>query len=188
MSIQTADPRDPRPLIGEPLALDLLNTRWTGTPVNDLLTGTDGLAVWLSSAGLAARAPATEAALAAVLEAREAVGAVVRALEEGGVPGADERAALNALLGHGRLRRELGPAGRTDHVEPDDPRWLAPWLVADDLLGLLEQGAHRIKRCAGHGCILHFFDTSQNGRRRWCSMAGCGNRAKAARHYAKAKA
>ncbi|WP_244166242.1 CGNR zinc finger domain-containing protein [Micromonospora saelicesensis] len=27
-----------------------------------------------------------------------------------------------------------------------------------------------------------FYDTSRNGTRRWCSMDGCGARAKAARH------
>jgi predicted RNA-binding Zn ribbon-like protein len=31
--------------------------------------------------------------------------------------------------------------------------------------------------------VLYFFDPT--GRRRWCSMAGCGNRAKAKRHYAR---
>jgi predicted RNA-binding Zn ribbon-like protein len=33
-----------------------------------------------------------------------------------------------------------------------------------------------------------FFDSSPTGRRRWCDMATCGNRAKAARHRARAKA
>ena len=43
---------DPRPLTGEPLALDLLNTRWNREGVTqDLLTGTDGLAVWLAGNG-----------------------------------------------------------------------------------------------------------------------------------------
>jgi predicted RNA-binding Zn ribbon-like protein len=33
-----------------------------------------------------------------------------------------------------------------------------------------------------------FYDTSRTGRRRWCDMATCGNRAKAARHRARSKA
>jgi hypothetical protein len=33
-----------------------------------------------------------------------------------------------------------------------------------------------------------FFDQSRSGRRIWCDMASCGNRAKAARHRARAKA
>jgi predicted RNA-binding Zn ribbon-like protein len=32
-----------------------------------------------------------------------------------------------------------------------------------------------------------FFDNTKNGRRRWCDMATCGNRAKAARHREKLK-
>ncbi|MFI6847179.1 CGNR zinc finger domain-containing protein [Kitasatospora sp. NPDC050467] len=188
MTDRKADPRDPRPLIGEPLSLDLLNTRWTGTPVNDLLAGPEGLGIWLASAGLAARCPAGDAGLAALREAREALAAVVRDLDEHGAPGAEAVAGLNEVLRHGRLRRELGPQGPAESAEVDRPEWLAAWLAADDLLGLLGQGAHRIKKCAHEACILHFFDTSQNGRRRWCSMAVCGNRAKAARHYEKVKA
>jgi predicted RNA-binding Zn ribbon-like protein len=45
----------------------------------------------------------------------------------------------------------------------------------------------RIRVCAHEACVLHFFDTSRNGTRRWCSMAACGNRAKAFRHYARTK-
>jgi predicted RNA-binding Zn ribbon-like protein len=33
--------------------------------------------------------------------------------------------------------------------------------------------------------VLFFYDTSKNGTRRWHSMATCGNRTKAARHYAR---
>ncbi|WP_354641610.1 CGNR zinc finger domain-containing protein [Kitasatospora camelliae] len=177
-----ADPRDPRPLIGEPLSLDLLNTRWRGTPVNDLLTDPEGYGIWLSSAGLAERCPADRAGLDAVLTAREALAALVGAAEEQRPAPLD---ALNEVLAHGRIRHVLTSGGPAETVEVDEPHWLAAWLAADDYLGLLGQGAHRIKACAHSTCILHFFDTSQNGRRRWCSMAVCGNRAKAARHYEK---
>ncbi|MEU6231721.1 CGNR zinc finger domain-containing protein [Kitasatospora sp. NPDC047058] len=188
MTDRKADPRDPRPLIGEPLSLDLLNTRWAGTPVNDLLGEPDGYGIWLASAGLAGRCEAGEAGLAAVLEAREALAAAVRDLDLHGEAGPAAVAGLNEVLRHGRLRRELGPQGPAEHVEVDRPERLAAWLAVDDFLGLLGQGAHRIRKCAHQACILHFFDTSQNGRRRWCSMAVCGNRAKAARHYEKVKA
>ena len=55
---------DPRPLTGEPVSLDLLNTRWMhdGDPP-DLLTGPTGLAVWLVSTGLAGRFSADAATL-----------------------------------------------------------------------------------------------------------------------------
>ncbi|MFB7472479.1 CGNR zinc finger domain-containing protein [Kitasatospora sp. NPDC056184] len=187
MTERTADPRDPRPLLGEPLALDLLNTRWAGVPVNDLLAAPDGHGIWLSSAGLAGRCAADEAGLTALREAREALAAAVRELDAGRLPGAPALAGLDAVLRHGRVRREASAAGPVDRVEVDEPHRLAAWLVVDDFLGLLAQGPGRIKKCAHEACILHFFDTSQNGRRRWCRMAVCGNRAKAARHYEKAK-
>ena len=43
----------------------------------------------------------------------------------------------------------------------------------------------RVKNCAGPTCTLWFHDVSQNHTRRWCSMAVCGNRAKAAAHRAR---
>ena len=43
----------------------------------------------------------------------------------------------------------------------------------------------RLRICADDGCRWVFEDTSRTGRRRWCSMASCGNRAKAARHRAR---
>ncbi|MGW0552746.1 CGNR zinc finger domain-containing protein [Streptomyces sp. NPDC002926] len=43
----------------------------------------------------------------------------------------------------------------------------------------------RIRACAREACALHFFDRSGNGTRRWCSMAVCGDRATASRHYAR---
>ena len=40
----------------------------------------------------------------------------------------------------------------------------------------------RIRRCAATDCPRWFADSSKSGRRRWCSMSTCGNRAKAARY------
>lgn len=37
-----------------------------------------------------------------------------------------------------------------------------------------------VKACEGHGCTLLFIDRTRGKRRRWCSMAVCGNRAKQA--------
>lgn len=45
----------------------------------------------------------------------------------------------------------------------------------------------RVKMCADPGCGWLFVDRSKNGRRSWCSMRDCGNRAKARRFYAKNK-
>jgi len=52
---------------------------------------------------------------------------------------------------------------------------------AADLLSSSE--LKRVKRCADDACSWLFMDKSRNNSRRWCSMKGCGNRAKAHRHY-----
>jgi len=170
--------RDPRPLAGEPVSLDLLNTRWMheGT-ARDLLTDTDGLAVWLAANRLGF--PASGAVLRHTLQARDALTAVV----DGSL--AEGAAGLDAVLAHGRVRLTLTAQGQGEKPEFSDPSWGPAWLAARDYLELLRTAPDRIRGCAHESCILHFFDTSRNGTRRWCSMAGCGNRAKASRHYAR---
>ena len=43
----------------------------------------------------------------------------------------------------------------------------------------------RLRVCANPSCRWVFYDSSRTGRRRWCDMSTCGNRAKAARHRAR---
>ena len=168
---------DPRPLIGEPLALDLLNTWWMRDgAVQDLLTVPGGLAVWLASNGLDGRFAADTITLTHVNIAR---GALKTALDDGRT---DD---LDGVLGMGRIRATLTADGPGEVPEFQDPRWGPGWLAARSYLELLSTAPDRIRRCAHEACILRFFDTSRNGTRRWCSMAACGNRAKASRHYAR---
>ncbi|MEW1614014.1 MULTISPECIES: CGNR zinc finger domain-containing protein [unclassified Streptomyces] len=183
---------DPRPLTGEPLALDLLNTRWIGAEgPRDLLESEDGLAVWLGSEPVRALTrPAAPAADRATLDRLLATRTALEALagsatrREPATPGAT--AALNEVLSHGRIRRTLGAGGLPESaVEVDDPSWAPAWHAADNWLQLVADRPDRIRPCANDTCVLHFYDISKNGTRRWCSMAGCGNRAKAQRHYAR---
>ena len=52
----------------------------------------------------------------------------------------------------------------------------AAQLLTSDWVG-------RVKQCEDdRGCGFLFIDTSKNRSRRWCSMDGCGNRAKVQRH------
>lgn len=48
--------------------------------------------------------------------------------------------------------------------------------------------AAKARICANDTCRWVFFDNSRTHQRRWCDMASCGNRAKAARHRARARA
>lgn len=52
-------------------------------------------------------------------------------------------------------------------------------MIARDAIDLISGPfAGRIRECAAADCALLFVDTSRPGRRRWCSMDGCGNRVK----------
>ncbi|MDE3720434.1 CGNR zinc finger domain-containing protein [Nocardiopsis sp. N85] len=169
-----------RPLVGEPIAMDLINTRWvSGGTRHDLLDGPTGLARWLTEAGLGTRFDADPAALPPLLRARDAIAVLVAAPDD---PGAT--AELNAILEHGTVRRTLAEGAPRTAVAFDAPAWGPAWTAADGYLDLLA-APDRIRRCAHPDCVLYFYDTSKNGTRRWCSMAGCGNRAKAARHHAR---
>ena len=63
------------------------------------------------------------------------------------------------------------------------------WHIARDAVALLEsENLPRVKRCPGSGdCGWLFLDTSKNATRRWCSMEGCGNRAKLRRFLRRQK-
>lgn len=168
---------DPRPHLGEPLALDLLNTRWmSGDGPQDLLTDLDGLRIWLHTNDLHHRCAATEKTREALLTARDAIYHAVKDAQ------IDD---INAVLSRGSLRRSLTAEGPVDTPEVRESQWLPGWLAAENLLTLIAESPDRIKQCAHPQCVLFFYDTSKNGARRWHSMATCGNRAKAARHYAK---
>ncbi|NNN32588.1 CGNR zinc finger domain-containing protein [Streptomyces sp. S3(2020)] len=170
---------DPRPLTGEPLALDLLNTRWMREgAVQDLLSDIDGLAVWLAANALDGRFEADALTLRHALQTRDALRAAVHGAAV---------APLDAILEHGRIRATLTAEGPGEVPEFRDSTWGPAWLAARNYLELLTAAPDRIRGCAHEACILHFFDTSRNGTRRWCSMAACGNRAKASRHYARTR-
>lgn len=168
--------RDPRPLVGEPLALDLLNTMWMSEDgPRDLIADAPGLRCWLAANDLDGRCAADDQTRVALIDARAAI---LRAVADGS---AEE---LNSVLDRGRVRRVLAETGPREEADVADAEWLPGWLAADNLLKLMAEAPGRIKSCAHPHCILWFYDTSKNGTRRWCSMAVCGNRAKAARHYA----
>ncbi|MER6994968.1 CGNR zinc finger domain-containing protein [Streptomyces sp. NPDC000410] len=174
---------DPRPLIGEPVSLDLLNTRWIEDGEHkDLLTSVDGLRIWLRSSGLGDRFAADAPTLEKTRIARDALGAAVD-----GRGDAAATARADAVLDHGRIRAMLTTEGPGERAEFADPAWGPGWTAVRDYLDLLRTAPDRIRACAHEACVLHFFDTSRNGTRRWCSMAVCGNRAKASRHYARTK-
>ena len=90
--------------------------------------------------------------------------------------------ALALGVGSARIARQ-GRGWRLDFapVLGEPLRALAP--IARSIADLIVRGSGaRIRKCANPRCILYFRDTSRTGRRRWCSMAVCGNRMKVAAH------
>ena len=52
--------------------------------------------------------------------------------------------------------------------------------IARDAIETIAGNGHLLRTCEAAGCGSVFLDRSRGGRRRWCSMTRCGNRAKAA--------
>jgi predicted RNA-binding Zn ribbon-like protein len=189
----------PDPVGGHP-ALDFCNTRagWSSTTPKEYLTSPHALALWAVDAGLVrpdstlpgpddgARADAADW-LRRALDLREALYACLRghgtsadwALVTQEVVAARSVSRLRPAGpdGDGRARWELdvgtlGPERAAVHAAAGS----AELLLTSTLAGC-------VAACPGVGCGWLFADPRL--RRRWCSMAVCGNRAKARRYAAR---
>jgi predicted RNA-binding Zn ribbon-like protein len=121
---------------------------------------------------------------------RNALRAVAEAIADKRAPRAAALQTVNRAL-HARQVIELVPAPdgvNVDHRHIGDPIDDALARLAEPLVTELTGGhPERIRVCASDTCEWIFYDASRTSRRRWCDMATCGNRAKAARHRARAR-
>jgi predicted RNA-binding Zn ribbon-like protein len=128
--------------------------------------------------------------LSKIRSVRRALRELADAIVEERLPDSSALAAVNRAL-HARQVIELvaGPDGwSVDHRHVGDPIDDALARIADPMVRELADGhPNRIRVCANDRCQWVFYDGSRSGRRRWCDMTTCGNRAKAARHRARAK-
>jgi predicted RNA-binding Zn ribbon-like protein len=188
--------------VGDHRALDFLNTLATPVdlPVEWLDTG-ENLVRWLAEAGHITR-PDAEACLRQNSEQKlNNIAAEARGFREwfrrlvlkhagrslGDVSEPVLRP-LNELLSdstvHWRAAPGSPPVLQTVHRWSDARQLLQPLAEsAADLLCNIDFSL--VRRCQGKGCTLIFLDKTKSHRRRWCSMAICGNRAKAAAFRAK---
>jgi predicted RNA-binding Zn ribbon-like protein len=198
---------------GGRLCLDFANTvngRLTGSP-DDLLATVDDLAAWGCRMGLLSEANArtlVEAASAnpraaglahaRAIALREHLYGVFVAIATGAHPPAGQVRSLMDTYRATLANAELvagAPGGpwRWQPIVADDPLqldWLV-WPVIHSTLDVLTSAdLLRLRRCAGadRGCAGLFVDDTRNGIRRWCSMDGCGSRAKMRRMYARKRA
>lgn len=184
--------------------LDFLNTADTdnGFPVEKLPSLDEALA-WFVDRGVIhregadrarTRAATQPAAVAKDLDrvhsVRDALREVAEAIAVKRAPRAAALQTVNRAL-HARQVIELvpGPDGvNVDHRHIGDPIDDALARLAEPLVIELTAGhPERIRVCASDTCQWVFYDASRTSRRRWCDMATCGNRAKAARHRARAR-
>jgi predicted RNA-binding Zn ribbon-like protein len=175
------------------LCLEFANTRyWRGQPTpTETLNEPEDLAGW-AAGNISKEARAlSRRDFERALEVRETIYRVFDATTRGKAPAAADLEALNEVLAAAparkALRRERGGfAWEVDMRGSTALGQLAPVLwSAGDLLTGPKLG--KVKRCANPECGWLFLDDSRAGRRRWCSMSACGNRAKARRHYHKSK-
>src|SRR5215813_551615 len=91
---------------------------------------------------------------------------------------------INEVLRVTEGHDEVVESGRSWKIEflarEDSLDWLLA-AVARSAAELITEGeTSRIRLCANPTCSLFFYDDSRTHRRRWCSMALCGNRHKVA--------
>nr|WP_298724885.1 ABATE domain-containing protein [uncultured Steroidobacter sp.] len=173
--------------MGDHLAMDLLNTeaRRHGEVVDYWNTGEDVLR-WLERHGLVARArdggvvPADLLVRARMLrtQARELI-AKRKEERNGDIRRLNEY--LHAHVSAPHLERDREGNFKLTRISRGDPIGSLLGPVAEAVAQLLTEGDFTlVKQCEHPDCILWFYDRTKSHKRRWCSMAQCGNRHKAA--------
>jgi predicted RNA-binding Zn ribbon-like protein len=91
-------------------------------------------------------------------------------------------ATLNEAATASRLRMRFGPGGKA-RLEPEAVGAVGALgkLVASLYSAMQSEDWERLKLCSSDSCRWAFYDRSKNHSSRWCTMASCGNRAKARR-------
>jgi predicted RNA-binding Zn ribbon-like protein len=166
---------------GGHVALDLAATlaaRLKPAP-RELLATPGDLDRWFAAAGLGApTGKATDADLSGARAVREAIYAIAMATIAGTTAPTAAIDSLNrAALGAAAVP-QIGEAGRIRLDGPPDG--LIALLAREAILLLGDEMRARVRQCESDSCALLFLDTSRGGDRRWCSMTGCGNKAKVA--------
>jgi predicted RNA-binding Zn ribbon-like protein len=166
-------------------SLDFLNTEWpTASGKEDFFETDEDVFSWLRQAGLASDGAEEVRPTGALLRAARALRAVLRTLVEsrkaGKVPDfSDLNAFLVAAQSHLQLvwTKSRSIEVKTVRAADTAEQILAPVaLKAAELFSTAD--FRRVRRCGEQTCVHWFLDTTRPGRRRWCSMATCGNRLK----------
>jgi predicted RNA-binding Zn ribbon-like protein len=176
------------PLLGEPVSLDLVNTRVRrGGADVDLLETPSALAAWLAaeSGRLPWAGAVTAADLRAVRTLRDAIAALLRARRVRARPARDAVKVVNTALSISAPAIRLAWTAKGPRAERRGAASrrgaLLHALAVDAVTLLTGADAALVRTCEHPDCVLQFL--ARNPRRRWCSASVCGNRARVARHY-----
>jgi predicted RNA-binding Zn ribbon-like protein len=161
------------------LGLDFAGTLMhRDTAPKELLSSPEQLREWVAACGLVDSPPAvSEAELARAQAVREAIYRLALASVTGDRHGRRDidlvnGAAAEAPVALSLTRDGMAQTGSAAAVIATIARAAVALLGGPD--------ASRIRQCGDSSCTRLFLDTSRAGSRRWCDMAGCGNRAKVA--------
>lgn len=191
-AVRFGDTLLPKPIGGHP-ALELCNTYagWADEPGGDWLTDYGTFAAWAEFTGLIGPAEPlhtlahTKRARRALADVRALRSALYRVLGGGESGDAFDEVARFADEANASRRFTRDPDGTAGFRLPSTVDVRLPLraaaLAAVDLLDSKERAT--VRACPGAGCGWLFLD--RRGRRVWCSMATCGNRAKVRAHAAR---
>jgi predicted RNA-binding Zn ribbon-like protein len=140
------------------------------------------LSRWLEQAGFASGADCDEALLDDACALREAIYRVLDAARAGRRPTGADLGLINAWARRPAPSPKLDADLRRTWVGPDPAPAAVAELAGASIDLLSGPDLARVRHCANPECSLLFIDRSRPGRRRWCSMERCGNRAKTARY------
>ena len=170
-------------------ALDFVNTRALehGESVDHLVSVAAAVS-WLREHGLVHDDRVAQArgdAISRIRRTRDALRELLDAVHEQRDPATAAVDEINEALRAREILQLVASADglRLDHRHTDDPIADALARLAEPIVREVTAGRRdRLRACANDACRWVFYDASPTGRRRWCDMASCGNRAKAARH------
>lgn len=200
---ETPEALPPAMRVGDHLALDFLNTIASpkGTPIDWLGQG-DQLMSWLVDSKVLDSAEAAQLcakfshqdldrAAAHAGRMREWYRDLLFRVKKGGRAAIREEDVnrLNEWLSHDAMFHLM--FHRPQEAEPGsyELRTARPWRDAEELLApiagamadlICQADLDLTRSCENPACTMWFYDRTKGHRRRWCSQAICGNRAKVA--------